>query len=185
MRHAPLALLLALPALALATAGCATAQSAPAAAPMTAAPAPADTALTDAERTVQALLREEGVHVVHFWAPWCDNSIGELREGWYEVIENNPDVDFTFVTVWSDGATGQEELTRYAIPERVRVLTQTDFGPSADKPNRRKTFLGMPVTWIPTTWVFRPTGELAYAFNYGELTMPQLQQALDGAVRSW
>jgi len=174
----------------LATAGCATAQPTDAPAPMNAAAAPtaaapADTALTDAERTVRALLQEEGVHVVHFWAPWCDNSTGELAQGWYEVIENNPEVDFTFVTIWSDGADGAETLQHYAIPDRVRVLTQTDHGPSADKPNRRKTFLGMPVTWIPTTWVFRANGELAYAFNYGEVTMPQLQQAIDGVTRDW
>ena len=141
--------------------------------------------LTPTEQAVREQVLEDGVHVVHFWAPWCDNSVSELRNGWYEVIEANPDVSFTFVTIWSDGATGQETLDRYAIPPSVTVLTQEDYGPSDDETNRRRRFLGLPVTWIPTTWVFHDNGVLAYAFNYGELTMAQLQQALDGAHSEW
>ena len=141
--------------------------------------------LTPAEQAVREQLVQDGVHVVHFWAPWCDNSRAELQRGWYEVIEDNEDVTFTFVTIWSDGETGQETLGRYAIPERVAVLTQEDLGPSSDKAARRRRFLGLPVTWIPTTWVFHKNGELAYAFNYGELEMAQLQQALDGARSTW
>jgi hypothetical protein len=136
----------------------------------------------DAEAAVQRAIAGPGVHVVHFWAPWCDNSIAELQQGWYEVVENNPEVDFTFVTVWNDGGDGQETLTRYAIPDRVTVLTQADGRAEA---SRRKTFLGMPMTWLPTTWIFRDGGELAFAFNYGELTMPQLQAAIESAGRDW
>ncbi|HYE94591.1 MAG TPA: thioredoxin [Rubricoccaceae bacterium] len=164
--------------------GCATAQPTTDS-PATSAPAHDYTALTDAERAVQAQIAQDGLHVVHFWAPWCDNSISELQNGWYEVVEQNPDVTFTFVTVWSDNATGEDVLTQYAIPERVVRLTLPDFGPSGDKPNRRKQFLGLPFTWIPTTWVFHKNGQLAYAFNWGELEMPQLQQALDGARNAW
>jgi hypothetical protein len=142
-------------------------------------------ALTPAEQAVRAQVLQDGIHVVHFWAPWCDNSVSELQKGWYEVIEGNDDVTFTFVTIWNDGETGRETLDRYAIPATVPVLTQEDFGPSENKPTRRRRFLGLPVTWIPTTWVFHKNGELAYAFNYGELEMDQLQQALDGARSSW
>jgi hypothetical protein len=141
--------------------------------------------LTPAEQAVRETVLQDGIHVVHFWAPWCDNSRAELQQGWYEVIEHNEDVTFTFVTIWSDGETGRDVLDRYAIPETVPVLTQEDFGPSENKPTRRRRFLGLPVTWIPTTWVFHENGELAYAFNYGELTMDQLQQALDGARSPW
>jgi len=141
--------------------------------------------LTPAERAVRARVLQDGVHVVHFWAPWCDNSRAELQRGWYEVIENNADVSFTFVTVWNDGEVGQDVLDRYAIPETVTVLTQEDFGPSEDKAQRRRRFLGLPMTWIPTTWVFHKNGELAFAFNYGELEMDQLQAALDGARSEW
>jgi hypothetical protein len=141
--------------------------------------------LTPAEQAVRERVVQDGVHVVHFWAPWCDNSRAELERGWYEVIEANVDVTFTFVTVWNDGEAGQDVLDRYAIPETVTVLAQADFGPSDDKALRRRRFLGLPVTWIPTTWVFHKNGELAYAFNYGELEMAQLQQALDGARSAW
>jgi hypothetical protein len=142
-------------------------------------------ALTPAERAVREQIVQDGLHVVHFWAPWCDNSRAELERGWYEVIERNADVSFTFVTIWNDGEDGRDVLDRYAIPPSVTVLTQEDFGPSENKPTRRRRFLGLPVTWIPTTWVFHKHGELAYAFNYGELEMDQLQQALDGARSTW
>lgn len=147
--------------------------------------APDPTALTDAEQRVADLLRTEGIHVVHFWAPWCDNSIAELRNGWYDLVERHPEVSFTFVTIWNDDESGRETLDRYGLPERVLELTQPDFGPSDDKAQRRRTFLGLPVTWIPTTWVFRDEGILAYAFNYGELEMEQIDRAIAGARSSW
>ena len=43
-------------------------------------------AMTPAEKSVDAIVRTDGIHVVHFWAPWCSNSIDELRNGWYEVV---------------------------------------------------------------------------------------------------
>ena len=143
------------------------------------------TSMTAAEKRVADILREEGIHVVHFWAPWCDNSIVELRAGWYELVERHPEVSFTFVTVWNDGASGRETLDRYGLPARVVELTQEDFGPSDDKAQRRYSFLGLPMTWIPTTWVFHRGGELAYAFNYGELEMEQLDRAIEDARSAW
>ncbi len=162
-------------------AGSATAQPAPP--PPVSAALTSDSALTDAERAVREAIAADGVHVVHFWAPWCDNSTNELAQGWYEVVEQNPGVGFTFVTIWNDGAVGTETLDRYAIPARVARLVVP--GPKPERADRRLTFLGLPVSWIPTTWVFNRNGRLAYAFNFGELTMPQLQQALDGAGRGW
>ncbi|MEM1044025.1 MAG: thioredoxin [Bacteroidota bacterium] len=144
-----------------------------------------DTALTDAEQRVADLIQAEGIHVVHFWAPWCDNSVAELRAGWYELVERHPEVSFAFVTIWNDGESARETMDRYGLPERVLELTQPDFGPSDDKAQRRRSFLDLPVTWVPTTWVFRDGGTLAYAFNYGELEMAQLDQAIAGARSSW
>ncbi len=144
-----------------------------------------DTVMTRAEKSVADIVQTDGVHIVHFWAPWCDNSIGELRNGWYELVERYPDVSFTFVTIWNDGESGREAMTRFGLPERVVEVTQEDFGPSDDKSQRRRTFLGLPVTWIPTTWVFHQGGELAYAFNYGELEMEQLDRAIAGARSDW
>ena len=150
--------------------------------PMTATPA-ATPALSDAEAAVQATIARDGVHVVHFWAPWCDNSTAELAGGWYEVVERHPDVSFTFVTVWNDGEVGESTLARYAIPERVARLVVPGVQPP--KGERRTTFLGLPLTWIPATWVFNRNGQLATAFNYGEATPEQLDAAIAGAASAW
>jgi thiol-disulfide isomerase/thioredoxin len=147
---------------------------------------PPDTAaMTPAEKSVSSIIQTDGIHIVHFWAPWCSNSIDELRDGWYELVERHPDVTFTFVTIWNDGESGRDTMERFGIPERVTEVTQPDFGPSEDKAQRRRAFLGLPVTWIPTTWVFHKNGELAYAFNYGELEMEQIDRAIAGARSSW
>ena len=58
-------------------------------------------------------------------------------------------------------------------------------GPKPEKADRRTTFLGLPVTWIPTTWVFNRGGLLATAFNYGELSAERLAQAIEDAQRDW
>lgn len=145
----------------------------------------AATASTEAEVRVREIIAQEGVHVVHFWAPWCGNSIAELRDGWYALVEENPDVTFTFVTVWNDGESGQPTLQRYAIPDRVVELTQPDFGPSTDETQRRRTFLDLPVTWIPATWIFNDNGELAFALNYGEMSMETIQTLIDVAEADW
>jgi len=47
-----------------------------------------------------------------------------------------------------------------------------------------KTFMGLPVTWIPTTWVFKD-GELRYALNYGELRFDMLQQLVRDSTNDW
>jgi hypothetical protein len=149
------------------------------------APADMHASLTPAEERISALIQQDGIHVVHFWAPWCDNSIAELRNGWYDVVERHEDVSFTFVTIWNDDESGRGTMERYAIPARVLELTQADHGPSGDKPNRRRTFMNLPVTWIPTTWVFHKNGQLAYAFNYGELEMAQLEKAIADTRSEW
>lgn len=184
-------------ALLLLVAGCATAQTPPpeASLPTTSpvrpdevAPVitgPTDAARTDVEAAVEAAVQGDGVHVVHFWAPWCGNSRAEFESGWYEVVEANPDVSFTFVTIWNDGRDGEATLRRYGIPERVAVYAQPDLGPSADRANRRTTFLGMPLSWTPTTWIFNRRGKLAYAFNYGEVSAEMLVTAIGHARDEW
>ena len=137
--------------------------------------------LSPAEEAVRAQIAQDGVHVVHFWAPWCDNSLNELRAGWYEVVDAHPEASFTFVTIWNDGALGEDALTRFAIPERVVRLAV----PRPLRDDRRMTFLGLPVSWIPTTWVFNRNGLLATAFNHGEATPAQLNEAIEAAGRSW
>lgn len=139
--------------------------------------------MTDAEKRVQETVSQDGVHVVHVWAPWCDNSTEELAAGWAGVVERHPDVSFTFVTVWNDSEVDEATLAEHRIPDRVaRVVVP---GPKPEKADRRMTLLGLPVTWIPTTWVFNRNGLLAFAFNYGEASPTQLDAAITGAASDW
>jgi len=149
-------------------------------------PATAVAPRTDAEATVQNTIETEGVHIVHFWAPWCPNAKNELEAGWASVIEDNPEVSFTFVNIWNDGDPGQSVLDQYDIPaERVTALQQPDLGPSDQEANRRKAFLGIPVTWTPSTWIFHNQGELAFAMNYGEMEMGTIQTLIDATRQDW
>lgn len=138
------------------------------------------------EAAVDAALRRtigrDGVHVVHVWAPWCDNSLVELAPVWAGAAGRHPGVSFSFVTVWNDGASGADALRQHGVEG---VAEHVLPGPKPEKAARRATVLGLPVTWIPTTWVFNRGGLLAYAFNYGEVSAEQLAEAIGGAGRSW
>ena len=50
---------------------------------------------------------------------------------------------------------------------------------------RRRAFLGLPLSWTPTTWVFNREGTLAYAFNYGEVSNEMLALAIEHARDEW
>ena len=141
--------------------------------------------LTETERVVSDIIQQDGIHVVRFWNPECGNSRSELQHGLYEVVEANPDVTWTFVTIWNDDESGQDVLDQYFIPESVTVLVQPDDGPSSDRANRRREFLDLPITWTPTTRIYHRNGQLAYAFNYGELRPEALQEALDNTRNDW
>ena len=140
---------------------------------------------TDAERAVAETLASDGVHVVVFWATWCGNSTSQLDRGLADAVEAWPDVSFTFVSLWDEGRTGEATLRDHGLPARARALGQPGVGQDAPASDRDTTFLGLPVTWIPTTWVFNRSGRLATAFNYGEVTRAQLDAALEGAASSW
>lgn len=142
--------------------------------------------MTDSETAVDAALREtieqDGVHVVHVWAPWCDNSLAELAPVWAPFSERHPDVSVSFATVWNDGASGTNVLRQHGV---VGVAEHVVPGPKPEKADRRMTLLGLPVTWIPTTWVFNRGGLLATAFNYGEASADGLAAAIEGAQNDW
>lgn len=148
-------------------------------------PATAVKPTSPAEQRVQSIIADDGVHVVHFWAPWCPNAKSELAAGWDALIADNPEVSFTFVSIWNDGAPGTEVLKQYNIQERVVTLTQADPGPSDNEAERRRRFLGIPVTWTPSTWIFHQNGELAFAMNYGEMPMETIQSLLDATQADW
>lgn len=140
---------------------------------------------TDAEKYVQDVITKDGLHVVHFWAPWCANSTNELGNGWADLVSSNPNVTFTFVTVWNDGDGGAPTLEEYDLPDRVTEVPQPDLGPSDNEANRRQSFLTHPVTWIPSTWIFHNNGELAFALNYGEMKMSTIQSLIDATRKDW
>lgn len=137
-------------------------------------------ARSEAEAAVRAQIAEDGVHVVHFWAPWCPNSVGEMEAGWADLVARHPDVSFTFVTIRNDGASARAMMDAHDLPARVTELTM----PSA-RADKRRLFLGLPVTWIPTTWIFHQRGDLAFALNYGEMPMRTLDTLLDATQREW
>ena len=144
----------------------------------------ANKGLSAAEQRVRDLIREDGIHVVHLWAPWCGNSTRELANGWDELVRANEDVTFAFVTIWNGGADGQSTLQEYDLPERVVELTQPG-GTETNKADRIESFLNLPVSWIPTTWIFHNNGELAFAMNYGEMQMDTLQLLIDLTRQDW
>lgn len=145
------------------------------------ASASSDVAWTEAEKTVAALVKEEGIHVVRLWAPWCHNSMSELKDGWWlTVIGDNPDVSFTFVTVLNEGDLNADILAKHGIPERVKLLALPET-----TGERRRMFMDFPIHWTPSTWVFHREGERAFALNYGELNADLLQQMLDVIKKDW
>ncbi|MFB6274504.1 MAG: TlpA family protein disulfide reductase [Salinibacter sp.] len=148
-------------------------------------PAASVSPTTEAEARVQKRIRKDGVHIVHFWAPWCSNSINELKNGWAQLVADNPNVTFTFVTVWNENKSGAKVLSSHDLPDRVVQVTQPDLGPSSDVSNRRHSFLSLPVSWIPSTWIFHKNGELAFALNYGEMKMDTIQSLLDVTKANW
>lgn len=137
------------------------------------------TSLTPTERKVLEIISGDGIHVIHFWSPRHERSISTLRDGWFEFIETNGDAAFTFVAVWNDGKTGENILEDFVILDRVEVLALPDYGPSDIEKNRRTSFLSLPLTWTPSTWIFHQNGTLAFAMNYGELGMSELQGLID------
>ena len=138
--------------------------------------------MTDVETALRETVGREGVHVVHVWAPWCDNSVNELAPVWAGAAERHPDASVTHVSVWSDGDDGADVLRAHGVGGGAVLALP---GPKPAPPDRRLTLLGLPVTWVPTTWVFNRGGLLATAFAYGEVTADQLAQAVEGAGRSW
>ena len=137
-----------------------------------------------AEPEVAAAIKAPGVSVVHLWAPWCSNCQAELKSGgWTKMLKDNPQVRFLFVSIWSAGDDGRPLLTKYGIGEQANVMILADPGPRTGA-GKLKRFLDLPVTWIPTTWVYK-AGDLRYALNYGEVRFPVLQQFIEDTNSEW
>lgn len=136
-----------------------------------------------AQEQVAAAIKAPNVSVVHLWAPWCSNCQSELKSGgWGKIVKENPDVKFYFVSVWDKGDDGRAILAKNEIASQPNVTILADPGPRGA--DHIKQFLGLPLSWIPTTWVFKG-GDLRYAMNYGEIRFPVLQQFITDSDDKW
>lgn len=138
------------------------------------------------EREVAEATASEKVTVVHFWAPWCSNCKAELADGgWKNFIAANPNVEFIFVTIWSDTrGDGRALLEQHGVGAQKNFRLRLHPNTSRKAADKMTTFMDLPVTWVPSTWVFR-RGTLRYALNYGEVRFPVLQQLVEDAAGRW
>ena len=140
-------------------------------------------AASPAEQQLAEAVKAPGVSVVHLWAPWCSNCQSELKSGgWLKTVKANPEVKFFFVSVWNAGDDGRAMLTKYELANQPNVTILADPGPRGA--GKIKRFLDFPLSWIPSTWVFKE-GELFYALNYGEMRFDVLQQFLADSNSKW
>ncbi|MGI9088009.1 MAG: TlpA family protein disulfide reductase [Chthoniobacterales bacterium] len=141
-------------------------------------------AASPVEQKVAEIAKGEGLTVIHLWAPWCSNCQAELKSGgWVKMIKENPKTQFVFVSVWDAGDDGKAMLKKNQIGDQPNVTIVADPGPRTGDA-KMKRFLDLPVSWIPTTWVYKG-GELRYALNYGEIRFPVLQQFLEDSTNEW
>src|ERR1051325_593429 len=140
-------------------------------------------AQTSANEKVLEAIKSPQLTVVHLWAPWCSNCQAELKSGgWTKTVKDNPQVKFYFVSVWNSGEEGRAMLKKFEIADQPNVTILADPGPRGQ--NHIKQFAGLPLSWIPTTWIYKG-GELRYALNYGEIHFPVLQQFLEDSQSEW
>ncbi len=141
-------------------------------------------AASPAEDQVAEASKAPGLTVVHLWAPWCSNCQAELKSGgWLKMIKDNPETRFVFVSVWNGGEDGRAMLKKFEIGDQSNVTVTADPGPRTGDA-KIKRFLDLPLSWIPTTWVFKG-GSLRYALNYGEVRFDVLQQFLADSTNEW
>lgn len=144
----------------------------------------ADDPVQALEKEVAALVAGPRVTVVHFWAPWCGNCKAELaNNGWSTFIDTNAETRFVFITAWHND-DGRALLEKNGVVARENFRLFLHPNPSRKSGEKMTQFLGLPVSWLPTTWVFRD-GKLRYALNYGEVRFPVLQQLIRDADDAW
>ena len=136
-----------------------------------------------AEQKVLEASKAPDLSVVHLWAPWCSNCQAELKSGgWLKAVKDNPQVKFYFVSVWNNGEDGRAMLKKFNLADQPNVTILADLGPRGQ--NHIKQFVGLPLSWIPTTWIYKG-GDVRYALNYGEVHFSMLQQFLEDSQSEW
>jgi thiol-disulfide isomerase/thioredoxin len=145
---------------------------------------PALAVASPAEQQLTEAIKSPDLSVVHLWAPWCSNCKAELKSGgWTKMVKENPQVKFYFVSVWNSGGDGKSMLARFGIADQPNVTIVADSGPRTGD-GKIKQFAGTPVSWIPTTWIYKG-GDLRYALNYGEVRFDVLKQFIDDSSSEW
>ncbi len=141
-------------------------------------------AASPAEQLLADAIKAPGLSVVHLWAPWCSNCQAEMKSGgWLKMVKENPETRFVFVSIWNNGEDGRAMLKKFEIGDQPNVSIVADPGPRSGA-GKITRFLDLPVSWIPTTWVYKG-GDLRYALNYGEVRFPVLQQFLEDSNNEW
>jgi hypothetical protein len=99
------------------------------------------------------------------------------------MAKENPKTKFIFVSVWNNGNDGRAMLEKFGLTNQANVTITADSGPRTGD-SKIKQFAGLPLSWIPTTWVYKG-GNLRYALNYGEVRFPVLEQFLTDSESEW
>jgi len=105
-------------------------------------------------------------------------------DGWARFVRENPDVKVVFVNIWHKGQNAARSLSAGGLVAKDNLMTLTHPNGSNQDGERLEKFLGLPISWVPTTWVFRE-GKLRYGINYGEVRFEMLQQMVKDARASW
>ena len=96
---------------------------------------------------------------------------------------SGPANQYRFVSVWNSGDDGKAMLTKYELATQPNVTVLADPGPRKGD-GKIKRFLDLPLSWIPTTWIYKG-GDLRYALNYGEIRFDVLQQMFADSKSEW
>lgn len=137
------------------------------------------------EKRVMEIVASKDVTIVHLWAPWCGNCRAEMvNGGWAKFAAANPETKIVFINIWHRGMDPAPKLEDGGLKEGGNLLLLTHPNPSSKAADRLGRFLDLPITWIPTTWIFRE-GKMRFAFNYGEMRFDILQTLVNDSRSAW